>query len=162
MTIKQPNSLHCFVCGVENSYGLKLKFYETAPGEVRVTHTVPPQYQGYPGIVHGGIVASMLDEAAGRCLMGADPSQPRFMFTARLDIQYRKPVPVGQPLSIVGRSGRRKTRSATATASIFSQDGEILAEATAVLVDVPDEMLADADLAALGWKVYQDVEEKIQ
>lgn len=104
----------------------------------------------------------MLDEAAGRCLMGADPSQPRFMFTARLDIQYRKPVPVGQPLSIVGRSGRRKTRSATATASIFSQDGEILAEATAVLVDVPDEMLADADLAALGWKVYQDVEEKIQ
>lgn len=162
MTIKQPNSLHCFVCGIENSYGLKLMFYETAPGEVTVTHTVPAHYQGYPGIVHGGIVASMLDEAAGRCLMGADPLSPRFMFTARLDIQYRKPVPVGQPLRVVGKSGRRKTRSATATAMIYSEEGEILAEANAVLVEVPEEMLEQADLDALGWKIYPDVEETLQ
>jgi acyl-coenzyme A thioesterase PaaI-like protein len=162
MAIKQPNSLHCFVCGVENSYGLKLKFYETAPGEVTVFHTVPPQFQGYPGIVHGGIVASMLDEALGRSHMGVDSQNSRFMFTAHLDIQYRKPVPVGQPLRIVGWSGKRKTRSATATAAIYAEDGEILAEATAVLVDVPEEMLAGSDLEALGWQVYPDEEETME
>lgn len=156
---KQPNSLHCFVCGLQNPYGLKLSFYETAPGEVTVHHTVTEEYQGYPGVVHGGIVASMLDEVAGRCMMGVDPENSRFMFTARLDIQYRKPVPVGKRLRIVGRAGRRKNRSATATAEIFSPEGELLAEANAILVDVPDNVLDGREAEALGWKVYPDVEE---
>ena len=109
MPTKQPNSRHCFICGLENSIGLKLKFYETAPGEVMVDHIVPEEYQGYPGVVHGGVVAAMLDEVAGRTNMGGDP--PRFMFTARLDIRYRQNVPTGQPLRIVGRSGKVKKRT---------------------------------------------------
>jgi hypothetical protein len=51
----QPNSRHCFVCGLENQFGLKLRFYETGPGEVTAEYTVPDQFQGYPGLVHGGI-----------------------------------------------------------------------------------------------------------
>jgi acyl-coenzyme A thioesterase PaaI-like protein len=99
--MKQPNSKKCFVCGVENLNGLHLKFYEENPGEVTVEYTVPEQFQGYPGVVHGGIVAAMLDEVAGRAHMGGDP--PRFMFTARLDVRYRRNVPVNQPLRIIGR-----------------------------------------------------------
>jgi acyl-coenzyme A thioesterase PaaI-like protein len=152
--MKQPNSKHCFVCGRENLYGLKLNFYETSPGEVAVEYTVPEQFQGYPGVVHGGIVAAMLDEVTGRVHMGGDP--PRFMFTARLDVRYRKNVPVGQPLRILGHAGKSRESSAIATGQIFGPDGDLLAEAEAVLVNVPDELKDGVDLAALGWKVYPD------
>ena len=107
MSAKQPNSRHCFVCGVENPIGLHLKFYETAPGEVTADLNLPNIYQGYPGIVHGGIIAAMLDEAAGRAHMGPVEA-PRFMFTAKLDVRYRKNVPVGQPLRLVGKAGPDK------------------------------------------------------
>jgi acyl-coenzyme A thioesterase PaaI-like protein len=152
--MKQPNSKHCFVCGRENAFGLKLNFYEPSPGEVVVDYTVPEHYQGYPGVVHGGVVAAMLDEVTGRVHMGGEP--PRFMFTARLDVRYRKNVPVGQPLRILGHAGKSRERTATATGQIFGPDGELLAEAEAVLVNVPDEIKDGVDLDALGWKVYPD------
>lgn len=155
MREKQPNSKHCFVCGLENPHGLKLTFYQIGPEEVTAEYTVMHGYQGYPGVVHGGIVASMLDEIAGRALMGVDPDQSRFLFTARLNIQYRKPVPVGEPLRLVGRATRQKERSAAAHAAIYGPDGDLLAEADAILVNVPASRL-DTDLAALGWRVYPD------
>jgi len=152
--MKQPNSKHCFVCGRENPYGLKLEFYETSPGEVVVEYTVPEQFQGYPGVVHGGVVAAMLDEVTGRVHMGGYP--PRFMFTARLDVRYRKNVPIGEPLRIVGHAGKSKERIAIATAQIYGPDGDLLAEAEAMLVNVPDGLAEQVDLEALGWKVYPD------
>ena len=154
MMIKQPNSNHCFVCGRGNPYGLHLKFYENTSGEVIVEYTVPDQYQGYPGVVHGGVVAAMLDEVTGRVQMGGHP--PRFMFTARLDVRYRKNVPVGQPLRIVGRAGISRERTATATGQIFGPQGDLLAEAEAVLVNVPEGVVDKVDLEELGWKVDPD------
>jgi acyl-coenzyme A thioesterase PaaI-like protein len=153
-TVKQPNSKHCFVCGRENAYGLKLNFYETAPGEVIVNYTVPEHFQGYPGVVHGGIVAAMLDEVTGRVHMGGDP--PRFMFTAKLNIRYRKNVPIGQPLRIIGHAGKSKGRMAVATGEIFGPDDELLAEAEALLINVPDQIVDQVDLENIGWKVYPD------
>jgi acyl-coenzyme A thioesterase PaaI-like protein len=150
----QPNSRHCFVCGLENPFGLHLRFYESAPGEVTTEYTAPEHYQGYPGVVHGGIVAAMLDEVTARAHMGGDP--PRFMYTARLEIQYRKNVPVGQPLRLVGRMGKSKGRTATASGAIYSPDGVILAQAEALLVDVPTDVIESANLEALGWRVYED------
>ena len=154
MTIKQPNSNHCFVCGRGNPYGLRLKFYETTPGEVVVEYTVPEQFQGYPGVVHGGVVAAILDEVTGRTQMGGYP--PRFMFTARLNIRYRKNVPIGEPLKIIGRAGVSRETTATATGQIFGPDGDLLAEAEAVLVNVPEAIVENVDLEALGWKVDPD------
>jgi acyl-coenzyme A thioesterase PaaI-like protein len=148
----QPNSKHCFVCGLANPLGLHLRFYDTGPGEVTAEITIPNHYQGYPGVVHGGIVAAMLDEAAGRAHMGGDP--PRFMFTARLEIQYRKNVPIGRPLRLVGLAGKTRGRTAASTSAIYDANGLLLAEADALMVDVPDDTLKGADLEALGWKVY--------
>jgi acyl-coenzyme A thioesterase PaaI-like protein len=152
--MKQPNSNHCFVCGRENPYGLHLVFYESAPGEVIVEYTVPEQYQGYPGVVHGGVVAGILDEVTGRTLMGGYP--PRFMFTARLDVRYRKNVPIGKPLKIIGRAGTSREKSATASGQIFGPDGDLLAEANAIMVNVPDAIVDNVDLSELGWKVDPD------
>jgi acyl-coenzyme A thioesterase PaaI-like protein len=152
--MKQPNSNHCFVCGRENPYGLHLQFYESKPGEVVVEYTVPEQFQGYPGVVHGGVVAAMLDEVTGRVHMGGDP--PRFMFTAKLEIRYRKNVPIGQPLKIIGRAGASRERTATAIGQIIGPDGELLAEAQALLINVPETLVSGVDLEALGWKVDPD------
>ena len=155
MKTPQPNSRHCFVCGVENPRGLHLRFYESGPGEVIAECTVPPEYQGYPGVVHGGIIAAMLDEVAGRVHMG-DSQTPRFMFTAKLDIRYRKNVPVGQPLRLVGKAGPTKRRSASASSAIYDQNGTLLAEADALLVNVPEGAYSNIDLGEIGWKVYPD------
>ncbi len=152
--MRQPNSRHCFICGLGNPFGLQLRFDITAPGEVTTCYTVPERYQGFPGIVHGGIVAAMLDEVCGRAHMGIEP--PRFMYTARLEIRYRKNVPVGQPLRIIGRTVKSKSRTATATGAIYGPDGELLAEADALLVDVPADYRESADPEALGWKVYEE------
>lgn len=152
MRTPQPNSRQCFVCGLANPFGLHLRFYETAPGEVTAETSLAKEFQGYPGVAHGGVVAAMLDEAAGRVHMGGDP--PRFMFTARLEVKYRQNVPVGQPLRLVGRAEKSRPRLATASSAIYDQHGRLLAEAEALLVDVPDSAYSSVDLEALGWKVY--------
>ena len=54
---KQPNSRHCFICGLENEVGLGMAFYEVGPGEVTAEVIIPEQYQGYPGVVHGGMLS---------------------------------------------------------------------------------------------------------
>ncbi|MBN1149142.1 MAG: PaaI family thioesterase [Anaerolineales bacterium] len=152
MKTLQPNSRQCFVCGLENPFGLQLRFYQTGEDEVSTECSIPERYQSYPGMVHGGVIAAMLDEAAGRSLMEEEP--PRFMYTARLEIHYRKNVPVSQPLRLVGKVGVSKRRTATATSAIYDQEGNLLAEAEALLVNVPEEMCQNIDLEALGWKVY--------
>src|SRR5262245_66181704 len=111
---RQPNSKYCFICGMENPVGLHLHIYETGPGEVESTYNAPEHFQGYPGVLHGGIVGALIDEIAGRSHMGSDPSASRFMFTARLEVKYRQNVPIGKPLKIVGRAGTSKSKSAAA------------------------------------------------
>jgi acyl-coenzyme A thioesterase PaaI-like protein len=150
----QPNSRHCFVCGIANPFGLGLRFYQTDLGEVAADATVPEHFQGYPGIVHGGVVAAMLDEIAGRAHMGGDP--PRFMFTAKMDIRYRKNVPVGQPLRLIGRAGKSKNHTATSFSEIYGPQGDLLAEAEVLLVNLPDDGIERVDLEALGWKIYEE------
>jgi acyl-CoA thioesterase FadM len=78
------------------------------------------------------------------------------MFTARLDVRYRKNVPISRPLRIVGHAGKSRERTAIATAQIFGPDGDLLAEAEAMLVNVPDGIANQVDLESLGWKVYPD------
>lgn len=153
---KQPNSLHCFVCGLQNPAGLHMAFYDLPDGTVVSDLTVPEAYQGYPGVVHGGILASMLDEVAGRAAMQGDPN--RLMMTARIEIRYRKPVPIGKPLHLVGRLGRRRGRFATVMGEIRLPDGSLAAEAEALLADIPATYAGAAEIDQVGWRVYPDVE----
>jgi acyl-coenzyme A thioesterase PaaI-like protein len=152
---KQPNSRMCFICGLENPVGLQLKIYEVDQGVIETNYTAPAHYQSYPGILHGGIVATILDEISGRAHMG-DPSQPRFMYTAKLEVKYRKNVPIGQPLRIVGKAGKTKGRMAESWAGIYDEAGSLLAECNSLLIDIPPDVLDRVDQTALGWKVYPD------
>ena len=157
MKEKQPGSKHCFVCGLENPVGLRIAFYETGPGEVQSEIIFPDHYQGYPGITHGGIIASVLDETGGRSLM----DHPRhFMVTAQLNVRYRKPVPTETPLVAKGWAGMRKGRVSEARSEIQNLAGEVLAEAELVLVDMPEGKFDQISFEEMGWRVYPDEEEK--
>ncbi len=155
--IKQPNSRQCFICGLENPIGLHLHFYETEPGVVETEYSAPDHFQGYPGVLHGGIVAALLDEVSMRAQMGSDPLNSRFLFTGKLEIKYRKNVPIGRKLKIVGKAGANRRNLAEAWAGIYDMEtNELLAEVNAIHIDAPKEKMDTSKLEELGWRVYPD------
>jgi acyl-coenzyme A thioesterase PaaI-like protein len=121
----------CFACGKDNPIGLHLTF--AFEGEEYVTRFLAdPSVQGYHGIVHGGIVATVLDEVMARLVWEkAGPSA-----TARLEVRYRRPVPVRQPIVVRGRitAVRRDGQLYETAATAALDDGTILAEATGLIV----------------------------
>jgi uncharacterized protein (TIGR00369 family) len=155
MKEKQPSSKNCFVCGRKNPIGLLLDFFLIAPGQTQAKFAISSDYEGYPSMVHGGVIAAILDETGGRAHMD---NHNRFMVTAQLNVRYRKPVPIGTPLVAQGFADERNGRVSKAHSQIINLDGEVLAEAELVLVDIPESQLANVDPEALGWRVYPDDE----
>lgn len=94
MKTKQPNSKMCFICGLENPMGLYLHIYELESGVVETSYIAPEHFQGYPGVLYGGIVAALIDEIAERTHMDSNANDSRFMFTAIFENnrEARRPV----------------------------------------------------------------------
>jgi uncharacterized protein (TIGR00369 family) len=104
-------------------------------GVLQAEHTVPERYQGAPGMVHGGIVAALLDEACGQVAL-------RFVtpgVTSRLEVRYLAPVPVEEPLRISAQVVGSVDRRVEAEASILDGTGLVLAHAQADVVQVRPE-----------------------
>lgn len=151
---KQPGSRMCFICGRQNPFGLKLDFYEDAEAEqVRIEFTVSGEYQGYPGVVHGGIVAAILDELAGRAIM-LYRSDEELMATLRLTVRYRQPTPTETPLTGVGWVERISSRGARVAGEIRLPDGSITADCEALVVPVPESFRESWEEEKAYWKVY--------
>lgn len=148
----QPNSRNCFGCGMENPAGLALRVYTVAPGEVRAAHTLDKRFEGFPGIAHGGIVAVLLDEIVARCAMTMDEN--RFMLTAKLELRYRAPVPIGVELNLSGSLTGSKGRLVFAHAELRLPDDTLAADAEATLAEYPGLPETDERLKRLGWQVY--------
>lgn len=153
--VKQPNSKNCFACGLDNPHGLALSFYELGPDRLESRYSVPDRFEGYPGIVHGGVIASMLDEIVSRTAMIGQHDE--FMMTARLEIKYRQPVPTHVELQLLGFLTRRKGRTATARGEVRLPDGTLGAEAEATLVRMPGGPHDRDLLVSLGWRVRPDI-----
>ncbi len=151
MVNKQPNSDYCFVCGRNNTRGLHMSFYDNGSNEVISEYTVSEEYQGYPGVVHGGVVAAMLDEVVCRVAMIGD--HHHFMMSVKMEIKYRHPVPTGEKLQLVGRIDRLRGRLGKATGEVILPDGTLAVESALTLANLPVEMLASVDLEALGWRI---------
>jgi len=127
---------YCFGCGEMNPIGLKLKF--TQDGEMVRTVFVPGEnYQGYPGILHGGITSTILDEIMSHCLH----RQGLNGLTARLEIRYRKSIPIGKPVTFEARMLKRKGSLVDLEARAILDDGQLAAEAQGrfMLMDKPRE-----------------------
>lgn len=152
----QATSRMCFVCGRENPVGLHLQFFENQEdGQVVASVYIPDTYQGYPGIVHGGILAAVLDEVSGRALMVATEDDP-FWVTAKLEVRYRRPTPTETPLTAVGWVENRRTRSAEVAGEIRLPDGIVTAEVRAVVVCPREETLRQWQQERQYWRVEDD------
>jgi uncharacterized protein (TIGR00369 family) len=152
MMKKQPNSRMCFACGIENPIGLKMTFYQDEKGRVVATFTPRDEHQGYPGVVHGGIVTALLDEVLGRVAIAAE----RWMVTGRLNIRFRRPVHVGETLTIVGEAVSWKKRTLEARGEIRLANGQIGAEATGTFLEIPPEKVEGMEDALAFWQVVPD------
>lgn len=142
---------------MENPVGLHLHIYEVEPGIVETQYIAPDHFQGYPGVLHGGIIAAIIDEISGRAQMGSDANNPRFMFTGKLEVKYRRNVPTGKLLKILGKAGKSKGKIAEAWAGIYdAETDELLAEGTAMHIDAPDAQFDQSRYEELGWKIYPD------
>lgn len=137
---KQKNSHMCMICGMENVYGVKGQFYNMEDGSVGGLFTFRPEHQSYPGRVHGGMLAAMVDELAGRVLWTDNPDQ--IAVTMDINVKYRKPVPYGTPLKGRGVYTKKLSRAYSAKCYIMDMDNNILADGEAKYLVLPPEQVS--------------------
>ncbi len=117
----------CFVCGQNNPCGLQARFHNE--GASIVTEFIGDErHQGFPGVIHGGVLASLLDETLGRVSL----LERRWTMTARLELRYRAPAPIGVPLRIVANA-------------LDSRHGMVRAHGVVVPAAAPDQIICEAE-----------------
>ena len=152
---KQPNSRYCFLCGLENPLGLHLAFYEDDDNRVIARYVQRDEHQGYPGVLHGGITCALLDETIGRTLVRQDI----WAMTVQIDVRFRKPVPLGEEITVIGEMVRLRSRTMEGKGEIRLADGSIAATAAAKYVRLPDAEIARFRDELGFWQVVADRED---
>jgi len=128
---KQPNSRSCFLCGRQNPIGLKMTWHnDREAGQVRAEIVVPEHFNGYPGVVHGGIVAAILDETSGRAVL-LDGTDDDLMVTMRKS-------------------------HARVAGEIRLADGTVTAQCEALLARAPAEVRQTWGAEKPYWHVYEE------
>lgn len=115
----------CFACGPLNLLGLHLRFDVVGEGEVRCETTLAPAYQGWAGMAHGGIAATLLDEAMAHAA-GATGTKG---VSAEMRVRFRRPLPLGEPLTVAGRVLWRRRDVLGVEATVTDGDGRLLVSA---------------------------------
>ena len=93
VTGKQHNSKMCFVCGLRNVSGLHAAFFELENGELLATFNAKDEHQSYPGILHGGIAAAILDETVGRAIL-IKYKEAVWGVTIEFSVRFKKAIPL--------------------------------------------------------------------
>lgn len=125
---KQKNSKMCIICGMDNPIGLKAQFYNMEDKSVMTIFKFKEEYQSFPQRVHGGIIATMLDELGLRALW-AKSSEDDFGVTLSMNVKYRKPVPYNEVLIGKGLVQKETSKFVTIETEIFDKKGNLLANA---------------------------------
>ena len=125
----------CFVCGRNNPDGLRLKFEYPGPGKCRAEFVPEPKFQGWKGILHGGIVSTLLDEALAHAVGGADGGGGASgAVTAELTVRFKKPVRIGSRIILTGKMENDQGRMVEAVSELTDENGLLLASARGKLV----------------------------
>ena len=125
---KQFNADDCFICGIKNKSGLGAHFYELENKVVVAIAKGENEHQSYPNRMHGGIISALLDETVGRAISIDEPET--WGVTIKLDVTYRKPVPLDEPLYICGWITKNKGLTFKGSGIILANDRKtVLAEA---------------------------------
>ena len=154
MDRRQPSSRHCFICGVQNPFGLKLQFEDDGENTVRAQVCVPDQFNGYPGIVHGGIVAAILDETSGRALLARGHDDRNLFVTLKMEIRYRQPTPTNTSLMALGTIVKAGKARAIVHGELRLPDGTVTAEADCIVARPTTEFAERWGPERPYWKVY--------
>lgn len=122
----------CFGCGQDNPTGLRLEFFIAHDGSVVALPTVPDSFEGPRGYLHGGIVATLLDEAMSKSVRAKGFTA----MTRHLEVEYLRPVPSRAPIRIEGRAIQSDGRKHRTEARILDASGTVLAQGKALFIEV--------------------------
>jgi uncharacterized protein (TIGR00369 family) len=131
---------YCFACGNNNLDGMRLKFaYDKDSASFICRFRLGKRYTGPPGHAHGGIIATILDEAMGK----VNKLRHVVALTSQITVNYLKPVPLNQPLRVESREVRVRGRRHTNMAEILNPKGEVLARGHGLFIAIdPEKMFA--------------------
>lgn len=143
----------CFVCGQQNPYGLQMLFRQEDASVVS-DFTPREEHQGFPGIIHGGIIAAVLDEALNRTSMLTD--HPTWSMTGRLEIRYRRYVPFGHLLRVRATLDMQRGRLVQAQGKLtLAQDESVVfAEGQGTFMALTPAMLDAAMQGYPGMRAF--------
>jgi uncharacterized protein (TIGR00369 family) len=122
----------CFGCGPANAIGLHLEFLLAEDGAVVCLPTIPDSFEGPPGYLHGGILATLLDETMSKTVR----ARGLRAVTGRMEIDYRRPVRSAAPIRLEGRLLRSEGRKHWTEARILDARGHMLAEAKGIFIEI--------------------------
>ena len=134
----KPKKNYCFVCGPDNPEGMRLKFTLDEERQAFVCHfRLPKRYTGPPGHCHGGVIACILDDAMGK----ANKLRNVVALTKEMTVEYLKPVPLLEPLTVEGREVSVHGRQHINMAEILNEKGEVLARSKGVFIAIDPEKM---------------------
>jgi uncharacterized protein (TIGR00369 family) len=122
----------CFGCGPANPSGLHLEFLLAGDGSIVCVATVPDSFEGPPGYLHGGIIATLLDETMSKAVRARGFTA----MTRQMEIDYLRPVPSGAPIRMEGRVTRSEGRKHWTEAKILNGEGTVLAHGKGLFIEV--------------------------
>ncbi len=117
---------HCFGCSPHNDRGLQMTFVKRGAGEVESRIEVAAHFCGADGVIHGGVQATLLDEAMGMAVRTAMGDDERWVVTAEMKLRYRLPAPTGRAVTVRGSVVRREGADFFTEGAIVDADGERL------------------------------------
>lgn len=120
----------CFGCGLDNPIGLRLDGFSVDGSELSASFVPRPDYRGFEGVLHGGVIATLLDETLAWTAMMIEGT---YVVTAKLELKYRKPAPADAPYALRGRVVTRRGRRLQ-LAGDASTEGNIVAEASGLFM----------------------------
>lgn len=136
----------CFACGRQNPFGLQLRFERDGDG-VRARYMPRAEDCGFPGVFHGGVLVTLLDEAmAWAIYAGAET----LGVTAKMETRYRRAARLDEPLTVRAHLTRVRGRRLEVEATLDAPGGERVAEANALFLRLPPERDAEVR-SAIGW-----------
>ena len=152
---KQTNSKLCYICGIENEFGLKAPFYEMEDGSVISIFKYKEIHQSYPERVHGGLITAMLDEIAGRAIWVTEPET--WAVTTELNVKFRKVVPYDVTLKAVGKIIKNTHRAFVGEAKVYDMENNLLAEAVVTYLKLPLSKIAKVSLSSIKREISSPV-----
>jgi len=132
-----PHTAGCLVCGRQNPHGLRLSLHvDEGSGVVSAEFTPRPEHIGFEGIVHGGVLATVLDEAM---VWAATWAGKRFCVAGEMTVRFRRIATIGEAVRVEAKVESNRPRLIQAIGAVTTSAGELVAEATGKYVPVPPE-----------------------